>query len=88
MQKQPQKTTFIGLKEFRQGISDFTAKANKYNRRYIVLKRNVPVLDVRPLTKKEQILIKLEADIAEARQQVKEGKTHSTEEVMAMLGLS
>lgn len=83
-----QKTEFVGLKEFRQGISTFAKKAAKTNTRYIVLKRNVPVLDVRPLSKNERMLAQLEADVAKARQQVKEGKTYSMEEVMKKFGIS
>ena len=83
-----QKTEFVGLKEFRQGISNYAVKANKKNFNYIILKRNVPILHVRPLTKKETIIAQLEADVAHAREDVRLGRTYTTEQVRKMLGLS
>lgn len=85
---QAQKTQFVGLKEFRQGISTFVRKAAKLNTRYIVLKRNKPVGEFRPLTNKDQIIAQLEVDVAEARAAYKRGDYYTTEEVKHILGLA
>ncbi|MBI4272981.1 hypothetical protein HY621_03965 [Candidatus Uhrbacteria bacterium] len=80
-------THFVGLKEFRQNISTLTKKARSKNLRYIILLKNEPVLDVRPLSKRESTLEELAHTVARARKQVKEGKVHTMEEVKKYLNL-
>lgn len=83
-----ERTQLIGLKEFREGISGYAKKVQRQKKNYLVLKRNKPVFHVSPPTDEERrVLTKLEADIAEAREQVKQGKTYTTEEVRQKLGL-
>ena len=83
-----QKTEFVGLKEFRQGISSFATRATKTNTKYIVLKRNKPIGEYRPFTNRELGVAKLEREIAEAREQVKQGKTYTMEQVLKMFAIS
>ncbi len=80
-------TQFVGLKEFRQNISTLTKKAQSKNLRYIVLLRNEPVLDVRPLKKSDQTLEKLAWSIEEARQQAREGKVYTQKQIMKKFGV-
>ena len=80
-------TKLIGVKEFRQNMAKYSAKAKKHGWRYVVLNRNVPIFEVKPFSKKEAIMEKLAADIAEARQQVRDGKVYTMEEVRRHLGL-
>jgi hypothetical protein len=80
-------THFVGLKEFRQNISTLTRQAQTKNIRYVVLLRNEPVLDVRPLKKKDTTLEKLMRDVVRARKQVKEGKVYTMDEVKKYLEL-
>jgi PHD/YefM family antitoxin component YafN of YafNO toxin-antitoxin module len=80
-------TKFIGLKEFRQNIASYTKEAKVKNIRFIILKKNVPVLEVKSLDEKEFTLEKLAAEIAEAREQVKKGKVYTEQQVYKMLGL-
>ena len=80
-------TKFIGLKDFRQNLAGYTKEAKLKNVRFIILKKNVPVLEVKALDEKEFSLEKLAAEIAEARQQVKEGKVYTHKQVIKMLGL-
>lgn len=42
-------TQFVGMKDFRQNMSKYTEQANKKNIRYIVLKKNTPVLEINPI---------------------------------------
>ena len=43
------KTTVIGIKDFRQNISELIEVAQKKHTIYIVRKRNKPVLEVKPI---------------------------------------
>ncbi len=81
-------TKFIGLKQFRQNLAGYTKEAKMKNIRFIILKKNVPVLEVKALDEKEFAYEKLAAEIAEARKQVKEGKVYTQEEIMKEFGLS
>ena len=80
-------TKLIGVKEFRQNMAKYSAKAKRNGWRYVVLNRNMPIFEVKPFSKKEAIMEKLAADIAEARQQVRDGKVYTMEEVRRHLGL-
>lgn len=59
-------TKLIGVKEFRQNISAYYKKSLKNNWQYIILNRNEPMFEVRPI-KKGTTLEKLHANIAKAR---------------------
>lgn len=43
-------TKYVGIKQFRQELASLHARAVKNNWRYVVLSRNQPLFDVRPLT--------------------------------------
>ena len=79
-------TRLVGLKDFRQNLATYTKTAQQKNFRYIVLKKNVPVLEVRSLSPKESAMEQLAVEIAEARAQVKRGKVYTQEEVAEMFG--
>ena len=79
-------TKFIGMREFRDNMAKYTKKTKK-GVRYIVLKKNVPVLDIRPIDEKQFAMERLSAEIEEARKEVREGKVYTHEEVLAHLGL-
>ena len=68
-------------------MAKYHRQALKHNLQYIVLSRNEPVFEVKPLSKKDAILKKLEADIAEAREDVKAGRTLPLEKALQLLGL-
>ncbi|MBI5729160.1 MAG: hypothetical protein HY983_02890 [Candidatus Magasanikbacteria bacterium] len=77
-------TKLIGVKDFRQNLARYSRRQGL---RYIIMSRNQPILEVKPLSKKEAVLAKLEADIAEARADVKAGRVFTLEEVEKKLGL-
>lgn len=81
-------TKLIGLKEFRQNIASFTNEARKKNIRFIVLKKNIPVLEVKAIDEKAFALEKMTTEIHEARQQVQQGKVYSQKEIMDEFGIS
>lgn len=80
-------TQFLGLKEFRQNLSTYTKNAKIKNIRFIILKKNIPVLEVKPIDEKHFTLEKLAAEIAKARKQVKQGKVYTQEQIMKEFGL-
>ena len=81
-------TQMIGVREFRQNMTTLYRKAQKKQVRYIVMNKNRPVFEVRPVEPKREIYLdSFIAEIAEARQQVKEGKVRSWDEVKKSLRL-
>lgn len=81
-------TKFIGVREFRQNISDLYKTAQKKQFRYIVLNKNKPVFEVRPLSEKDSSLECLLAATREARADFKSGHTHSLESLEQKLGIA
>lgn len=79
-------TKFIGMKEFRQNMATYT-KNTKKGVRYVILRKNVPVLDVRPIDEKQFAFEKLSAELEEAEKDIREGRVYSQEEVMKEFGL-
>jgi len=80
-------TKLIGMKDFRENLASYTKKAQKEQIRFIILKKNVPVLEVKPIDEKEFAFEKLAAEIKEARAQVKRGEVYSQEQIMKEFGL-
>lgn len=80
-------TQLIGLKDFRQNLATYTKAAQKKNIRYVVLKKNVPVLEVKAINPKQAALEQLAREIAEARAQVKRGEVYTSDEVRKMFDL-
>lgn len=80
-------TKFIGVREFRQNISDLYRTAQKKKLRYIVLNKNKPVFEVRPLSVKDSSLEYLLEAVQEARGDLKAGRVHSLESMEQELGI-
>ena len=80
-------TKFIGIKEFRSNLSALSKAARRRDIRYVVMNKNKPVLDVRPITEQEATLESLAARVAEAREDVKAGRVYTLAEVKTRLGL-
>ena len=80
-------TKFIGLKDFRQNLAGYTKEAKVKNIRFIILKKNVPVLEVKALDEKNFTFEQLVQKTAKARKEVKEGKVYSQKQIMKEFGL-
>jgi PHD/YefM family antitoxin component YafN of YafNO toxin-antitoxin module len=80
-------TKFVGMKDFRQNISKYTAQANSKKFKLIVLKKNVPVLEVTPIDEKDFAYTKLSKEIKKSEQEIKDGNSYTQEEVMMEFGL-
>ncbi|PIS05020.1 MAG: hypothetical protein COT81_03390 [Candidatus Buchananbacteria bacterium CG10_big_fil_rev_8_21_14_0_10_42_9] len=80
-------TKFIGVKEFRQNMAKISNQARKKNQRLIVLRKNQPLFELRPLTDEESLTETLRRDIAQAKKDVNRGNLYTTAEAEKMLGL-
>ncbi len=80
-------TKFIGVREFRQNITGLYKKAQKEGIRYIVLNKNKPVFEVRPISEKDFSLERLMAVTTEARNDAKAGRVYSLENLEKELGI-
>ena len=80
-------TKFVGMKDFRQNMSQYTAQANNKKIKFIVLKKNIPVLEINPIDEKEYAYTKLSKELDESEKQIKQGKSYTQEEVMNEFGL-
>lgn len=80
-------TKTIGIKKFRENITSLWKEAKKKKIRYIVMNHSEPIFEVKPIDEDELIIERYLKDIEEARQQVKEGKVYSADEVRKSLGL-
>ena len=74
-------TKFIGLKDFRQNLAGYTKEAKVKNIRFIILKKNVPVLEVKALDEKDFTFEQL------VQKTAKEGKVYSQKQIMKEFGL-
>ncbi|MEK7528543.1 MAG: hypothetical protein AAB592_02145 [Patescibacteria group bacterium] len=81
-------TKFVGMKEFRQNIASYTQGSKIKNIRIVVLKKNVPVFEVKPIDEGEFVLEKLQKDIAKAREDVKNGNVYTHKQMMNEFGLN
>ena len=80
-------TRLIGLKDLRQNLASYTKTAQLQNIRYVVLKKNVPVLEIKPIKATDTWLEQLVAEVAEARQQIKRGQSYTQNQIMKEFGL-
>ncbi|MBU2509387.1 type II toxin-antitoxin system Phd/YefM family antitoxin [Patescibacteria group bacterium] len=80
-------TRFVGVKELRQNMAKLTKRAKEKNERLIILRKNEPIFELRPLSKTDAKLEKLMLDIKEAQEDIKAGRLYTIEEVEKALGL-
>lgn len=80
-------TQFVGLKEFRQNLAYYMKKAKQQNTRYIVLRKNVPVLEIRAIDEKDFLLEKLANEITLARKDVQKGNTRTQQDILKEFGV-
>ena len=80
-------TKFIGLKELRQNLVGVSREAIKRKQQVIVLKKNIPIFELRPLTDKDISLLTFDRELAAVRISVRKNKTYSTKEVRDILSL-
>ena len=77
-------TKFIGIKEFRQNISDYAKKARGLQTRFVVMSRNKPLFELKPF-EKDETLDSLFAEVKKAEQDIKAGHFYTHEEILKEL---
>jgi antitoxin (DNA-binding transcriptional repressor) of toxin-antitoxin stability system len=80
-------THFIGMKELRQNMSKITKQAKKKNERLIILRKNEPVFELKPLSKEDIVIETFRQDIEEALRDEKAGRVHNQKDIERLLGL-
>ena len=74
-------TKFIGVKDFRQNISEYAKKARNAQTRFVIVNRNKPLFELKPFAKDES-LDSLFSDIVKAERDIELGKIYSHEEIL------
>ncbi len=80
-------TKLIGIKDFRNNITNIWRESKEKNIRYIVMYHSSPILEVTPINEDQLILENLMKDVKEARDQVEKGEVYSKDEVYKKLGI-
>ena len=80
-------TKMIGVKEFRQNMARFSDEARRKNQRLIILRKNEPIFELKPLSKEDVILEKLIMDVDDALDDMKNNKIYSHQEIKSLFGL-
>ena len=80
-------TKFIGVKEFRQNIAKIAKNSKQNNQRLVILNRNIPIFEVRPLSRKDFTLESLALGIQQGLDDAKAGRVYSQTQIESMLGL-
>lgn len=79
-------TKFIGVKDFRQNMSDYAKRAQKGDSRYIVMNRNKPLFEITPFAE-DEYLDSFVASVVKAEAEAATGKVISHEALVKKLGL-
>ena len=80
-------TRFVGIKELRQNMAQITQRSSKKKERLIILRKNEPLFELRPLSGKDVFENRLLLDLKQAEKEVKQGKSISLDEATQQLGL-
>ena len=80
-------TKFVGIKDFRQNISDYAKRARTSDTRFIVMNRNKPLFELKPFA--EDVYLDSFVDsILKAENDVAAGNLHTEDDVMKELGIT
>lgn len=79
-------TKFIGVKDFRQNISDYAKRAQSSRTRFIVMNRNKPLFEIKPFAE-DEYLDSFVSSMIEAEADVVAGRVISHEHLVKKLGL-
>jgi len=80
-------TKFVGMKELRQNMAKLTKQAQQKNERLIILRKNKPIFELRPLSKQDATLERLALDIQEGLEDAKAGRVYSHKEMKEYFGI-
>ena len=68
-------------------MAKIARNAQKKNERIIVLRKNQPIFELRPLSSEDSFAESFYKDIAEAREDVKRGRVYSQAQIEKRFGL-
>lgn len=68
-------------------MSRISSEALKKHQRLIVLRKNEPIFELRPLSKKEKTMEQVLRDVERGREDVRAGRVYTSEQIMKKLGL-
>ena len=80
-------TKFIGIKDFRQNISDYAKRARKESVRFVIMNRNKPLFELKPFAE-DTTLDSFVSEVLTAEKDVAKGNFHTQEEIMKELGIT
>jgi len=80
-------TKFVGTKELRQNMAKITKDAQKDNQRIIVLRKNKPIFELRPLSDENALAESFRRDVEEARADKKAGRVYTQAQIEEKFGL-
>lgn len=75
------------MKDFRQNMASYTKAIQAGKIKYIILKKNIPVIEIRAIDEKQLFAEEFKKELAKAEKEADQGKTYSQEEVMRRFGL-
>ena len=71
----------------RQNMAKITKDAQKKNERIIVLRKNKPIFELKPLSEKDFFIESFAREIDLAKKQAKKGEVYSQKDILKELGL-
>lgn len=77
----------IGVKEFRQNMTKISNESLQKKQRLIILRKNEPIFELKPLSKEDASLEKLMADVNDSLSDLKKGDVYSHKEIKNLFGL-
>lgn len=80
-------TKFIGMKEFRQNMTQYSEQSRKQKIRFIVLRQNKPIMEVSPINEEDYAYLRIKKELDAAEAQIRNGDYYTHEEVLHHLGL-
>lgn len=80
-------TKFVGTKELRQNMAKITQEAQKNRQRIIVLRKNQPIFELRPLSDENALVESFRRDIEEAQADKKVGRVCTQKQMEKKFGL-
>ncbi len=79
-------TRTVSIRAFRENMTKFLKEGQKKNIHFVIMRHSEPVARVSPV-KRDAALESIARDVAIAREEYKEGKTFTTQELRGMLDL-
>ncbi len=77
-------TKFVGIKEFRQKISEYARQARIQKTRFVIVNHNKPLFELLPFAEGKTIE-SLFNEVLQAKKDISEGRVYSQDEILAEL---